>query len=384
MICVLEFVEVDACINSCYCYFFTGNTCPGTNAFYDPNVLVDRALVIEDIQSMPLLPSNAEPTPGGYLYLFPNLTFTEAGSIFQWRFGARVNDARSSQYPELQVWRGGDGEKFTLVTTTNNNQDPSRVLAALNVYSYDVDLTYEAGDILALYQPPISTSKYLLSFVSSRNYESQNLAYEIQITNASLLDQGQLPLSLIDSSGTSTLVEPLLSILSTSMPNDTDISISFGPVPFDAPTPSSQPTTPETMLSSSGNPDPSTPSNIDGIALAGVIITIGLIAVLLGTTAIVLSTYAIRRVKTKRVNAAFSIPTDNITTTINESYAAITRQSMQMKNNPSYALSHTNAKSARVTVNPDTSTPSQDRYAVPADPVYDVVEEDEEHSYVIV
>ena len=130
-------------------FILTGNTCPGHNAFYDPDVLADRALVIEDIQSEPLLPSNAEPASYGYLYLFPNLTFTEAGSIFQWRFGARVNDARSSQYPELQVWRGGDGENFTLVSTTNNNQDPSRVLAALNVYSYNVNLTYEAGDILA-------------------------------------------------------------------------------------------------------------------------------------------------------------------------------------------------------------------------------------------
>ena len=66
---------------------------------------------------------------------------------------------------------------------------------------------------------------------------------------------------------------------------------------------------------------------------------------------------------------------------LNESYAAITSQSMHMKNNPSYALSHTNA----TRVNPDSPTTSQDRYAIPADPLYDaIVEEDEEHSYVIV
>ena len=243
--------------------------------------------------------------------------------------------------------------------------------------------------LLALYQPPISTSKYLLSFVSSRNYnESQNLAHEIPFENEIVFVQhveDQVPLLLGNSSRTSTLVEPLLSIFSTSMPNDTNISISFGTAPFDDPTPSSKPTTPEIMLSSSGNADPSTPSNFDGIALAGAIIAVGLIAVLLGTTAIVISTYAIRRIKTRCVNAAFSIPTDNITTTTNESYAAITRHTIQMKNNPSYALGHTNATSARVAANPDTSTPSQDRDAVPADPVYDAIgEEDEEHSYVIV
>ena len=219
-------------------FILTGNTCPGHSAFYDPDVLADRALVIEDIQSAPLLPSNAEPASYGYLYVFPNLTFTEAGSIFQWRFGARVNDARSSQYPELQVWRGGDGENFTLVSTTSNNQDPSRVLAALNVYSYNVNLTYEAGDILALYQPPISTSKYLLSFISSRNYESQNLAHEIPFQNEKVFVQHveeQVPLSLSNSSRTSTLVEPLLSILSTSTPNDSSITVTFGQVPFDGP-----------------------------------------------------------------------------------------------------------------------------------------------------
>ena len=199
-----------------------------------------------------------------------------------------------------------------------------------------------------------------------------------------IIIEEQVPLLLGNSSRTSTLVEPLLSILSTSTPNDTDISISSGTVPFDDPTPSSQPTTPEMMLSSSGNPDPSTPSNFDRIALAGVIIAVGIIAVLLGTTAIVISTFAIRRMKTRRVNAAFSIPTDNITTTTNESYAAITRHAIQMKNNPSYALSHTNAKSARVAANPDTSTPSQDRDAVPADPVYDAIVEEDEDSYVIV
>ena len=244
------------------------------------------------------------------------------------------------------------------------------------------------GEILGLVVPRTDGTKEVLASADWWLIKSKDVSCFISEINIIAVHiQGcyiALPLSLIDSSGTSTLVEPLLSILSTSMPNDTDISIAFGTVPFDAPTPSSQPTTPEMMLSSSGNPDPSTPSNLDGIALAGVIIAVGLIAVLLGTTAIVLSTFAIRRVKTKRVNAAFSIPTDNITTTTNESYAAITRQAIQMKNNPSYALSHTNATSARVAVNPDTSTPSQDRYAVPADPVYDVVEEYEEHSYVIV
>ena len=101
-------------------FILTGDTCPGHNVFYDPDVLV-----IEDIQSAPLLPSNAEPTSHGYLYLFPNLTFTEAGSfsgsLEQESMMPGLHNTQNSKFGEAEMEK--TSLSYSLPTTTRTHQE---------------------------------------------------------------------------------------------------------------------------------------------------------------------------------------------------------------------------------------------------------------------
>ena len=157
----------------------------------------------------------------GYIYFFPNISFTEEGFIFQWRFAARTYtiDTDTLQYPSLQVWRRDpDEQTLSLVSASTSSSAPTLFLGTLNIYSYDVNISYEAGDFIALYQPPLDNTQYQLAFVDSRTYAEPIQAYQRQTMNAeSILRGGQ---SLTDPMLSSHLVEPVISILSTSMPND--------------------------------------------------------------------------------------------------------------------------------------------------------------------
>lgn len=215
-------------------YFFLGGDCDG-NIYYNLETLANRALLIQDILFPPLgdTPLNDGRLLSGYLYILPNVSFTEGGSIFQWRFAARVNASISRlsfdavvQYPALQIWRQGE-RGFVLVASTNISSEPTLQLGALNVYSYDVNLTYQAGDVIALYQPPVESSKYLLTFVDSSNYAEPSLAYERRVNPVELPTFTSLEVLSAHT------VEPLISILSTSMPNDSFTTRTLGNIPLD-------------------------------------------------------------------------------------------------------------------------------------------------------
>lgn len=201
-----------------------GGDCEG-NIFYNPATLANRALLLQDIMYPPFT-STHDGAGMGYIYFFPNISFTEEGSIFQWRFAAKTNNSVVTdrmQYPSLQVWRRDpDEQRLSLISSSNSSSEPTLFLGTLNIYSYDVDLSYEAGDFIALYQPPVDASKYQLAFVDSSRYAEQIQAYQRPIViNAensdSILNDGQI---LADPMLSSHLVEPMISILSTSMPND--------------------------------------------------------------------------------------------------------------------------------------------------------------------
>ena len=194
--------------------------CDG-NIFYNPATLANRALLLQDIMYPPFPSTPPDVDAMGYIYFFPNISFTEEGFIFQWRFAARTNtiDTDTLQYPSLQVWRRDpDEQTLSLVSGSTSSSAPTLFLGTLNIYSYDVNISYEAGDFIALYQPPLDSTQYQFAFVDSRRYAGPIQAYQRQTMNAeSILRGGQ---SLTDPMLSSHLVEPVISILSTSMPND--------------------------------------------------------------------------------------------------------------------------------------------------------------------
>lgn len=171
--------------------------------------------------------SNSSGSATGYLYLFPTISFAEKGSLYQWNFAARVNTFTDSllDFPRLQIWRNEE-QGFRLVTSTNFVSEPTLQLGTLNVYTYSVNLTYEAGDFVALYQPPVENSKYLLAFVDSRNYAAPILAYEMEatierhaLTSINFTDPAVLNILFL---------EPLIDIHSTSTFNDSSTT-GYGP-----------------------------------------------------------------------------------------------------------------------------------------------------------
>ncbi len=212
-----------------------GDECGG-NIFYDLDTLANRALLIQDIDYPPFDLQDESPKLMGYIYIFPNITFTENGSIFLWRFGARIVNSlgqeNTVEYPRLQVWRMSEDGGYRLVSSSENSQEPSLEPGALNVYRYDVDLTYQAGDVLAVYQPMATRTKYSLAFVNSSNYTEPNVVYEggIPILDDPLLVR-LAGFAFREAAARRQLVEPVMSILSTSMPNDTEITVIFPRLP---------------------------------------------------------------------------------------------------------------------------------------------------------
>lgn len=215
-----------------------GTDCGDDNIFYNPESLADQALLLQEIIHPPLT-QNDNGQILGYLYLFPNISFTEGGSIYLWRFAARINndvDTTETEilYPSLQVWRKGE-KGFRFVMNSNDSIAPSQEPEALNVYRYECNLTYQEGDIIAVYQPPADRSRYLLAFVDSSNFLSPNVAFERPLSRSAdgvALSQLNPTLPIDDSLLRSRLMEPVMSIRSTSTPGGPDVTLPpvLGPI----------------------------------------------------------------------------------------------------------------------------------------------------------
>lgn len=153
---------------------------------------------------------------GGFLYILPNISFPEEVLITQWKFAARVartsdRSLKQHQYPNLQVWRD-QGSNFTLVASTSISEEPSMVLGALNMFSYDLNFMYQPGDLIGVYQPPLSSSRLQIGFMYANNISTPNLAYRYQQSGHSDQIMTTLSLSDIYEKSTELHIEPIMNI----------------------------------------------------------------------------------------------------------------------------------------------------------------------------
>jgi len=120
-------------------------------------------------------------TLGGFQALFPSLTFTCNGTINRWMFVGTLRDgamAEELQYPVLQIWRfNGTANSYVqqsgftiqeihlepvgfgrVISRTPNEPNNTRLLFSVRDGSTQV----HDGDILGIYQPPLSASRLVL------------------------------------------------------------------------------------------------------------------------------------------------------------------------------------------------------------------------------
>ena len=187
-----------------------GDNCSGGNIFYDSETLSRRALLIQNVTF-----TNIDSDDSGFLYILPNISFPEEVLIVQWRFAARAQTgdqlSRQHQYPSLQVWRE-QGSNFTLVASTSISEEPSMVLGALNMFSYDLNFMYQPGDLISVYQPPLSSSRLQIGFMYANNISTPNLAYRYQQSGHSDQIMTTLSLSDINEKVTELHIEPIMNI----------------------------------------------------------------------------------------------------------------------------------------------------------------------------
>lgn len=95
--------------------------------------------------------------------LFTGIRFSCPGAITKWTFLARETEDGES-YPELQVWRSDDGE--TVYRRKNSSTAANGQLRSPWIYELLIQppLTFEAGDILGVYQPNATNSKLVSQY----------------------------------------------------------------------------------------------------------------------------------------------------------------------------------------------------------------------------
>ena len=110
-----------------------------------------------------------------YQGIFPEINFTCNGSIQSWIFGARWKGNIDS-FTELQIWRpvSGDDEAYTLVgnTTIITEENTTK----LYHYPLSSPLSFQAGDILGIFQPHNSKGQLLLGY-EYKEEEDYTLGY---------------------------------------------------------------------------------------------------------------------------------------------------------------------------------------------------------------
>ena len=134
---------------------------------YDMETLANRALLVEEVIMTPIYID-------GYLCIFPGISFTEEGSITKWTFAAKINsDYSGTQYPSLHLWRKSD-DKYIHISGSNTNisEEPSIEFGALNVFSYKLNISYQQGDIIGVYQPPTNESALTLVCFNSSSFHT--------------------------------------------------------------------------------------------------------------------------------------------------------------------------------------------------------------------
>ena len=95
--------------------------------------------------------------------IFPNINFTASGRLLRWIVGGTYMNNNPAVFPEVQLWRPtGD--------TTYQKLNGTTVIAPVEIrrgiYEFPLDrpLTFQAGDVLGLFQPPLLSSRLLVDY----------------------------------------------------------------------------------------------------------------------------------------------------------------------------------------------------------------------------
>lgn len=109
--------------------------------------------------------------------VIPEISFTCAGTISQWRFVAeRISGGGRNRYPELQVWRPQQDSPQIYALVQSVTVSPQST-AQSNVYTHTMasPIHYQTGDVLGLYQPLSDASAYKVYYVQHGGPDNYHL-----------------------------------------------------------------------------------------------------------------------------------------------------------------------------------------------------------------
>ena len=110
----------------------------------------------------------------GEFRLMPDVAFNCNGTITSFLIGGSCswNQANRSQYPEIQIWRNTGGNTYTRqasreIRLAEGYFSPDGVLQ----YNLTTPISFQSGDVLGVYQPPVNKSVVTLFYSSSTTYQ---------------------------------------------------------------------------------------------------------------------------------------------------------------------------------------------------------------------
>ena len=109
-------------------------------------------------------------------YIFPDMTFTQSGSVVGWEFAARSGPLTPENIylPHIEIYRrcGDLTDCYTLHDTTFRHDLVLEQTENYNMYRYmlDTPMEVEEGDVIAIHQPPLDVSRLSLAFLHDTGF----------------------------------------------------------------------------------------------------------------------------------------------------------------------------------------------------------------------
>ena len=99
--------------------------------------------------------------------IFPNIHFTDSGKLLMWIVGGTYISQNPMIYPELQLWRQTGSTTYQKVNGTTLT---APVAERSGIYRFPVQhLSFQPGDVLGLFQPPLLESRLLVDYDTGDN-----------------------------------------------------------------------------------------------------------------------------------------------------------------------------------------------------------------------
>ena len=140
------------------------------------------------VDRMDLILGNEGTLPYGHNYLgiFPEAIFTCNGTIQSWIFGALWIGVTESL--QLQIWRpvNGNDEAYTLVGSITINITEENT-TKLYHYPLSSPLSFQAGDILGIFQPYYVDSQLVLAYEYKEQEDYQLGYYYVSNSESSII-----------------------------------------------------------------------------------------------------------------------------------------------------------------------------------------------------